>query len=61
MKRTPGRPPLDKDDPSVPLSFSLPSKKFDALSALARRYDMTIPEIVRRLIYGHMPEKTTKK
>lgn len=49
MKRShPGRPPIDEDDPSVPVSFSLPSKKFDALCRRALREDVSVPEIIRR-------------
>lgn len=64
MKRTPGRPPLDDDDPSVQVNLSLPSKKFDELCALARQQDQSLPEILRRLIYGNaytIKEKITKK
>jgi hypothetical protein len=61
VKRTPGRPPLDEDDPSVKMSVSLPSKKFDELCALARRQDMSLPEVIRRLIYGNTYQLIEKK
>lgn len=64
MKRPPGRPPLDDKDPSVYVGLSLPSKKFDELCALARRQNQSVPEVLRRLIYGNpytIREKTTKK
>jgi len=48
MKRAPGRPPLDDDDPSVPVSISLPSKQFDEYSKRALREDVSVPEIIRR-------------
>lgn len=60
----PGRPPLDKDDPSVPVTVCLPSKKFDELCAIARRQDQSLPEVVRRLIYANaltLREKKFKK
>jgi hypothetical protein len=44
----PGRPPLDKDDPSVTVTVSLPSKTFDELCTRAQRADVSIPEIIRR-------------
>ena len=64
MKRPPGRPPLDANDPTVHIDVSLPSKKFDELCALARRQDMSLPEVIRRLIYGNaytIAEKKPKK
>lgn len=62
MKRPPGRPPLDANDPSVPIHVTLPSKKFDELCKRARRQDLSLPEYLRRLIYGNTyEEKKTKK
>jgi hypothetical protein len=43
-----GRPPLDKDDPSVTVTVSLPSKKFEDLCTRAQREGLSVPEIVRR-------------
>jgi len=58
MKRTPpGRPPLDRDDPSVKVSISLPSKQFDGYCDRARREDVSVPTIIRR----DLAEKSTKK
>lgn len=48
MKRTPGRPPLDDDDPSVHVGVTLPSKQFDEYSRRALREDVSVPEIIRR-------------
>ena len=62
MKRPVGRPPLDADDPSVPIHVTLPSKQFEELCKRARRQDLSIPEYLRRLIYGNIyTEKKTKK
>jgi hypothetical protein len=59
MKRThPGRPPLDDEDPSVGVSFSLPSKKFDELCKRAHREDVSVPEIIRRDIASNKKLKT---
>ncbi len=56
MKR-PGRPPLDDDDPSVKVSFSLPSKKFDAICAKATRDQISVPEAIRRALTRIKHEK----
>lgn len=48
MKRPPGRPPLDKDDPSVEVCVTLPSKKYDDLYERARQERTTVPELIRR-------------
>lgn len=50
--RRKGRPPLNCDDLSVKVTISLPSKQFDVLCAEARRHDVSIPEAVRRELYG---------
>lgn len=55
-----GRPPLDAADPSVKVSISLPSKAFDEFCALARQQDMSVPEVIRRAIYGNTFEVKTK-
>jgi hypothetical protein len=60
-----GRPRLDPHDESVPLALTLPAKKFDALWTEARRQGVTMPEHVRRLLYGTAdpipPNKLPKK
>lgn len=48
VKRTPGRPPLDEDDPSVSVSVSMPSKQFDAICKRAQHEDESVPAIIRR-------------
>jgi hypothetical protein len=44
----PGRPPLDKADPSVRVGVSMPSKQFDELDKRAKRAEVSVPEIIRR-------------
>lgn len=64
MIKRQGRPPLDANDPSVVVGVSLPSKKFDELCEVARRQNQSLPEVLRRLIYGNaytVREKTSKK
>jgi len=53
VKRTPGRPPLDADDPSEQVCVSLPGKQYDALDERARRDRVTVPEIIRRDLDEH--------
>lgn len=48
MKRAPGRPPLDKDDPSVGVYVTMPGKKYDDLYKRAREARTTVPELIRR-------------
>lgn len=48
MKRAPGRPPLDVDDPSVHVGVTMPSKQYDDLCERALRDHVSVPEIIRR-------------
>jgi hypothetical protein len=48
MKRTPGRPPLDDDDPSVDMHLRMPSKQYDDAYVRARRERRTVPEQIRQ-------------
>ena len=51
MKRRTGRPPLDPDDPSVEMCVTLPAKQYDALYARARAERVSIPEMMRRILW----------
>jgi hypothetical protein len=44
----PGRPPLDRHDPSVRLSVKIPSRQYDELFQQAQRARVSLPEMVRR-------------
>lgn len=48
VKRTPGRPPLDDEDPSVGVYVSLPSKDFDDICRRAQDAGVSAAEIIRR-------------
>jgi len=48
--KRPGRPALDPSDPSVPVSFSLPSKQFAAASEKAKHDRMTVQDWIRRVV-----------
>jgi hypothetical protein len=50
-----GRPPLDDDDPSVPVTIRMPSKQFAELCKRARREDVGVPEIIRRDLHEKKP------
>ena len=56
-----GRPPLDRNDRSVHVGITLPSKKFDELCEIARRQDVSLPEVMRLAIYGNIYTLTEKK
>lgn len=45
-----GRPPLDKADPSVQVSFSLPSKELAAVSERAKQDRVTVQDWLRRVV-----------
>jgi len=50
MSKRPGRPPLDPDDPSVKLSLTLPSKRYDALCRLAAADHQSLSDVLRRAL-----------
>jgi len=49
-RRRVGRPPLDPDDPSVPMMLRLPSKQYDATYKNARAARESVSDYVRRLL-----------
>jgi hypothetical protein len=49
MKR-PGRPPLDQDDRSVPVTFSLPSRQLAVVSKHAKHDRLTVQDWIRRVV-----------
>ena len=50
MTRRPGRPPLDRDDPSVPLCVRVPGKHFDALCRVATETRTTLADLIRATV-----------
>jgi hypothetical protein len=48
MANKPGRPPVDKDDPSVSVHVKVPAKTYDMLYADARAARVSVPELLRR-------------
>jgi predicted DNA binding CopG/RHH family protein len=50
MKRQPGRPPLDVNDPSVPLTVSMPSKQLAAVSQKAEQDRVSVQAWIRRVL-----------
>jgi hypothetical protein len=49
VKRThPGHPPLDDEDPSVPVHVKMPSKQYDDTYARAAAARVSVPEQIRR-------------
>jgi predicted DNA binding CopG/RHH family protein len=49
-RRRPGRPPVAQDDPSVPLTVSVPSKQLAAYKADAQQHHLTIQNWIRRVL-----------
>jgi hypothetical protein len=47
-----GRPRRDAADRSVKVTINVSSKCFDALCAQAYRQDVSLPEVIRRQLYG---------
>jgi hypothetical protein len=43
-----GRPPLARDDVSVPVHVKLPSRQYDEFDRRARAARVSVPEILRR-------------
>lgn len=48
--RPTGRPPLDPDSPSVPITVRVSSKQYDALWRAAMRDRQTVAQHMRRLL-----------
>lgn len=59
-KRRTGRPPLDPLDPAVEFCMRLPSKHYDDLWARAKVARVSVPELVRRLLIGKVPDGDPK-
>jgi hypothetical protein len=57
MKRSPGRPPLDDNDPSTQVGVRMPSKQFDDLYRRAQRERVSVAEIIRRELRSPAPDK----
>ena len=58
MANRPGRPPLDRSDPSVVVSLALPSRTFDLMCKRARVERLTVPEVIRRALRNSENKKT---
>jgi hypothetical protein len=54
MSRRPGRPPLDRADPSTKVCLALPSKGYDALYRRASIARVSVPELIRQSISGQL-------
>lgn len=55
-----GRPRLDAQSPTVPVSVYLPSKTYDRLCVEARRDGGTLSEYIRQVLNKNM-DKSTKE
>lgn len=48
--KRPGRPPLDDHNPSVQVSFRLPTPDYDHLIQRASRERVTVADVIRRAV-----------
>jgi len=49
-----GRPPVDPDDPSIPVHVKLPATQYDDLYQKAQRERVTVPELIRRAVTSEL-------
>jgi len=55
-----GRPPLNTADPSVQVSFSLPSKELAAVSERARQDRATVQDWLRRVVRDAVADEVNR-
>jgi len=60
MATRPGRPPLDRTDPSVPICVKVPAREFDRLCDRARQARVSVPEVVRRELSRRSEKRNPK-
>jgi hypothetical protein len=48
MSHRPGRPPLDRRDPTTKVCLGLPSKRYDDLYRQATAARVSVPELIRQ-------------
>lgn len=59
-RRKPGRPPLDRTDPSFQLCLTLPSKFYDAIYRAASRERVSMAEFIRQQLARRRPDHATR-
>ena len=59
--RGPGRPPLDPDDPSVPVCLKHPSRQYDEAYHRAQRDRISVPEVIRRALDRELRQEDREK
>jgi hypothetical protein len=60
MKRSPGRPPLDDDEDSVPIHLTVTASTYDDLYRRAQREGLSVPETIRRTLRVDVPANELK-
>jgi len=60
-KRPAGRPPLDAQDPSIPVTVSLPSQELKVYAADAKDERLTVQDWIRRCLREAHREITRNK
>jgi hypothetical protein len=61
MKRSPGRPPLDDDDESVPVHVQMTHTLYQHTSRRAKAERVTVQEIIRRDVQAASRELKNSK
>lgn len=54
--RAPGRPRLDPAARAIDVHVSLPPRLYDRVKRVADTHDLTIPEVIRRVLTRTTPE-----
>jgi hypothetical protein len=49
-----GRPPVDPDDPSVPVHVKLPSQQYDQACQKASQEHLSLPELIRQALWKEL-------
>jgi predicted HicB family RNase H-like nuclease len=55
VPRSPGRPPLDRNDPSTTVHLRLPGRRYDELYAAAQRERISVPQLIREVLARVQP------
>lgn len=59
MSKRPGRKPLDPGDPSVRLTLTLPTKRYDDVYRSAAASRQSVPEYIRALLSRELKNRNS--
>ena len=60
MKNPPGRPPLDREDPSASVTVALPGRVYKALEDEARQHRTNVQSIIRQRLHASKDKRSDK-